>query len=165
MSRAQIEQRLSEYLGVEHIVWLGRGIAGDDTDGHIDDFARFIGESSIAIVGEEDSEDANFGILRENRERLAELRIAGQPVTLIDLPMPRPILARGERLPASYANFYIANNVVLLPVFSDPADAVAAAILAPQFPSRLIVPIDARALVHGLGGIHCLTQQVPADSQ
>ena len=164
MSRQQIEQRLSEYLGAEEILWLDRGIAGDDTDGHIDEFARFVGETSIAIGVENDPSDINFGILQENRERLASLEIAGQAVSLVDLPMPQPIFAGDQRLPASYANFYIANEVVLLPVFSDPADAEAIAVLQQQFPTRRIVPIDARALIHGLGGIHCLTQQVPAAS-
>ncbi len=114
---------------------------------------------------ERDSDDINFRALQENRERLESLEIAEQPVTLVDLPMPQPVFADDLRLPASYANFYIANEVVLLPVFSDPADVIAAETLEPHFPTRQIVPIDARALIHGLGGIHCLTQQVPALSE
>ncbi len=162
LSKAQIEDRLVQHLGVEQIVWLRDGIAGDDTDGHIDDITRFVASATIVTAIERNVADVNYRVLAENRERLQSLEIAGQPVSVVELPMPAPLLAGGQRLPASYANFYIANAVVLLPVFSDPADAMAVDVLRACFPDRQIVPIDARALVHGLGGIHCLTQQIPA---
>jgi agmatine deiminase len=165
LSRRQIEARLAEHFGVDQIVWLGNGISGDDTDGHIDDITRFVDETTIVTVVERDHTDINYEMLEENRLRLRSLKIAGQPISLTELPMPDPLFAGNQRLPASYANFYIANDVVILPVFADPADAVAVDALRACFPARTVVPVDARALVHGLGGIHCLTQQVPANTQ
>jgi agmatine deiminase len=162
LSRAQIEARLGDYLGVDEVLWLGDGILGDDTDGHIDDLTRFVNETTIVTVVEADSADPNFGALQENRRRLEGLRISGRTPDIVELPMPEALFAGSERLPASYANFYIANEVVLLPVFASPRDGEAAALLAACMPDRQVVQIDARALVHGLGGIHCLTQQVPA---
>lgn len=162
MTRAEIEARLSRYFGVDQIVWLGNGIAGDDTDGHIDDIARFVDETTIVTVVEHNAHDSNFEILRQNFQRLQSVRIAGQGISLIELPMPAPRFSGKQRLPASYANFYIANNIVLVPVFDDPADDAAIDVLSACFPARSIVRVDARALIHGLGAIHCLTQQVPA---
>jgi agmatine deiminase len=162
LSREQIEDRLAECLGATQIVWLGQGIDGDDTDGHIDDITRFVSETTVVTVVERNAADVNYAALEENRSRLQSVEIAGRPIELVDLPMPAPVLANGQRLPASYANFYIANEVVLVPVFSDPADETALGALRTCFRSRRVVPIEARALVHGLGGIHCLTQQVPA---
>jgi agmatine deiminase len=157
LSREQIEQALSEYLGVEKIVWLGRGIAGDDTHGHIDDLARFVGPDTVVLVSESDQSDANYEPLRENREILRRY-----PLLVVQLPMPRPVVFNGQRLPASYANFYIANRLVLVPTFNDPADRVALDILARLFPDREVVGIHALDLVWGLGTLHCMTQQQPA---
>ena len=162
LSREEIEAHLQQNLGAQQIIWLGEGIVGDDTDGHIDDITRFVDERTIVTAVEADRNDANFDALAANRRQLETLSLGGQGCTVIELPMPEPLLADGERLPASYANFYIANGVVLLPVFRSSADEAAAEILSVCLPGREVVPIDARALVHGLGGIHCLTQQVPA---
>ncbi len=163
LTRADIEQRLCDHLGVRQVLWLGEGIVGDDTDGHIDDITRFVGEDTVVTVVEEDPADPNYLALRENRERLAAMRLAdGRPLQVVDLPMPAPVARGAERLPASYANFYIGNRVVLLPVFGCPRDEEAAAILARCFPGRRIVAVDCRDIVVGLGTLHCLTQQVPA---
>ncbi|HMB72985.1 MAG TPA: agmatine deiminase family protein [Gammaproteobacteria bacterium] len=163
LSRAQIESQLRRHLGVRQVVWLGQGIEGDDTDGHIDDLTRFVGEHTLVTVLEDDRGDVNHAPLAENRRRLEQLSIDGRSPEVHELPMPTPLYANGQRLPASYANFYIANGVVLLPVFDCRADAQAAEVLQACLPGREVARIDARALVHGLGGIHCLTQQVPAD--
>lgn len=163
MDRAAIEEKLKAELGVSQILWLGDGIVGDDTDGHIDDLTRFVAEDTVVTVIERDSQDDNHTMLGENRERLAALRLAdGRPLKVIEMPMPRPVEFEGDRLPASYANFYIGNRVVLLPAFNDPNDAVNEHILAQAFPGRRIVPLDCTDLVLGLGTFHCLTQQVPA---
>jgi agmatine deiminase len=163
LSRAEIEDRLRGYLGVEQVVWLGDGIVGDDTDGHIDDLTRFVAEDTVVTVVEADPADANYAALRDNRERLATVTLPdGRPLRIIELPMPAPVVRDGVRLPASYANFYIGNRAVLLPTFDCPADEEAAAILARCFPGRRIVALDCRDVVVGLGTFHCLTQQVPA---
>ncbi len=163
LSRAEIENALRGELGVSQVLWLGDGIVGDDTDGHIDDLTRFVDEATVVTVVEDDRGDPNYAPLAENRERLDSLRLAdGRPLTVVELPMPAPVEFEGERLPASYANFYIANRVVLMPAFGDPADDVARATLAQLFPGREIAPINCRDLVLGLGTFHCLTQQVPA---
>ncbi|MGH8496934.1 MAG: agmatine deiminase family protein [Gammaproteobacteria bacterium] len=165
MERSRIEARLGELFGARKVLWLGDGIAGDDTDGHVDDLTRFVSRDTVVTVVEADRADVNFAPLRENRERLAGMTLAdGEPLQVIELPMPAPVLHQGERLPASYANFYIANTVVLMPAFEDPADETAAALLRGCFPTRRIVPIDCRKLTVGLGAFHCLTQQVPAIS-
>lgn len=162
MSRAAIEQHLCDLLGVRQVLWLGDGIVGDDTDGHVDDLTRFIAEDTVVTVVERDRRDENYAALAENRERLAGFRLAdGRPLEVIELEMPRPVTWKGGRLPASYANFYVGNRVVLMPVFADPADEPNRARLAACFPGREIVPIDCRDLVLGLGTFHCLTQQVP----
>lgn len=163
LSRADIEQRLRDHLGVQQVLWLGDGIVGDDTDGHVDDLTRFVAEDTVLTVVEDDPGDANFQALRENRERLATMRLPdGRPLRVVELPMPGPVYRGEERLPASYANYYVGNRVVLLPVFGCPRDEEAAAVLARCFPGRRVVAIDCRDVVVGLGTLHCLTQQVPA---
>jgi agmatine deiminase len=163
MDKAGIEAMLRSHLGVERILWLGDGIVGDDTDGHIDDLTRFVSEDTVVTVIENDRGDDNYEALTDNRERLASLQLAdGRPLSVVELPMPRPVEFRGDRLPASYANFYIGNEVVLMPAFDDERDETARSILAGLFPTRRVVAIDCRDLVLGLGTFHCLTQQVPA---
>ncbi|MBI2891776.1 MAG: agmatine deiminase family protein [Nitrospirae bacterium] len=162
LSREEIESRLMDYLGARQVLWLGDGIVGDDTDGHVDDLARFVDPRTIVYCREADPRDENFRALEDNRCRLEWMTDArGRPFDLCALPMPRPVVHEGRRLPASYANFYIGNRVVLLPVFDDPADAEAARVLASFFPGRRVVGIPARDLVWGLGTCHCVTQQEP----
>lgn len=163
MTREQIEQQLQDLLGVDQILWLGDGIAGDDTDGHIDDLARFVAEDVIITTIESDPNDANFVPLRENRARLD--RIADQldrPLTIVELPMPPAIVYDGQCCPATYANFYIANRVVLVPGYDERTDQIALETLRPLFPGRDVITIDCTDLIWGLGAFHCLTQQVPA---
>lgn len=163
LSREQIEEQLRQNLGVEQVLWLGEGIAGDDTDGHIDDITRFVAEDTVLTVIEKDPSEDNYAALRDNRERLAAMRLPdGRPLRVIELPMPPPLVRADERLPASHANFYIGNRVVLLPVFGCAEDEEARSILARCFPGRRIVPVEARDIVVGLGTLHCLTQQVPS---
>jgi agmatine deiminase len=163
LDREAIEAHLRAYLGVRHVLWLGDGIAGDDTDGHIDDLTRFVDPVTVVTVVEEDPADENYEPLQENLERLEGMRDQdGRPLTVVTLPMPRPLHHDGQRLPASYANFYIANGLVLLPAYDPERDLEAAAVLAPLFPDREIVPIDCTDLVWGLGAFHCVTQQWPA---
>jgi agmatine deiminase len=166
LSREQIEQRLHDFLGVREILWLGDGIAGDDTDGHIDDLARFVWERKVVTVIEEDRDDKNFEPLQENLARLREMKIGasrkGRKIDIVTLPMPRKIVREDLRLPASYANFYVANRCVLVPTFADPADEAALSILQRCFPTRRVIGIDCRELIWGLGTFHCLTQQQPA---
>ena len=163
LSRTEIEAWLHAGLGVTETIWLGDGIAGDDTDGHVDDMTRFVAPRTVVTAVEPDASDANHAPLTANRERLLAWRGRdGRGLRVIDLPMPAARYHDGERLPASYANFLIGNAAVLLPVFDDPNDAVATRILADLFPTRRIVGIDARSLVWGLGACHCLSQQVPS---
>jgi len=157
MSRAAIEKVLRRYLGVERVIWLRKGIAGDDTHGHVDDLARFVGPQTVVVPAERDRSDPNYDPLRENT---ALFREAG--LRVVPLPMPRPLMFRGQRLPASYANFYIANGLVLVPTFNDPADRLALNTLARLFPGRTVTGIDCTALIWGLGALHCMTQQQPA---
>ncbi len=157
LAREEIEQRLRDHLGVTQIIWLGDGIVGDDTDGHIDDLTRFVNADAVVTAVEDNPGDENFAPLQANRERLRDT-----PLRVIELPMPGPVHFQGERLPASYANFYIGNEVVLLPTFRHANDVRAEAILAECFPTRTIAPIDATDLTWGLGAFHCLTQQEPA---
>jgi agmatine deiminase len=161
LSRNEIENRLRDFLGVQEILWLGEGIEGDDTDGHIDDLARFVSENKIVTVVEENSDDANYKPLQENLARLRGMKIGGHKIDIEILPMPKKIVREGMRLPASYANFYIANKVILVPTFADPADEMALSILEKCFPKRRVVGIDCRELIWGLGTFHCLTQQQP----
>jgi agmatine deiminase len=156
LSRDDIEKRLRDFLGVREILWLGDGIEGDDTDGHIDDLARFISASKVVTVIEENRDDANYKPLQENLNRLS-----GFGLDVVTLPMPRKIIREGIRLPASYANFYIANKSVLVPTFGDPADEIALSVLRDLFPNRRVIGIDCRELIWGLGTFHCLTQQQP----
>jgi agmatine deiminase len=147
---------------VNQILWLGDGIVGDDTDGHVDDLTRFVARDAVVTVIEDNKADENHGPLRENRRRLERMRLQdGAPLRIVDLPMPAPYYINGQRLPASYANFYVANHAVVLPVFNDPMDAEAGRILAPLFPGRTIIPVGCRDIVYGLGTVHCLSQQVP----
>jgi agmatine deiminase len=162
LSREEIGQRLRDYLGVGDILWLGDGIAGDDTDGHIDDLARFVSKRMVVTVVEEDRDDENYKPLQENLARLRTMEIGGCGIDIIPLPMPRKIIREGQRLPASYANFYIANSCVLVPTFADSVDEAALSILRECFPHRRIIGIDCRELIWGLGAFHCLTQQQPA---
>jgi agmatine deiminase len=162
LDRREIEERLRAYLGVREILWLGDGIEGDDTDGHIDDLTRFVGERAVITVVEDDPADANYQPLLDNLERLRAIRFDGAPLEIVALPMPAKIVREEQRLPASYANFYIANSCVLLPIFADPKDAAAILALERAFPTRRIFPIDCTELIWGLGAFHCLTQQQPA---
>jgi agmatine deiminase len=168
LSPHEIEQYLKDYLGVTKVLWLGEGIVGDDTDGHIDDLARFVAADVIVCAVEEDPADANHEILQDNLARLKSMSGAtGQPFEIVTLPMPGIVGGSStpnrdlERLPASYANFYIANTVVLAPVFDHPNDERAVDTLQKLFPTRRIVPINCEALVWGMGTIHCVTQQQP----
>jgi agmatine deiminase len=161
-TQSEIERALADYLGITHFLWLGDGIEGDDTDGHVDDITRFVAHGTILTAIEEDPSDANYEPLRANLEKLKEMRAEdGTPLNILRLPMPPRLEKEGLRLPASYANFYLANKVVLLPVFNAPADEEAFEALQFCFPDRRIVPIDCRELVWGLGAFHCLTQQQP----
>lgn len=164
MTRGEIEQMLRDHLGVEQILWLGDGIVGDDTDGHVDDITRFFRRDGIVTVVEKNARDRNFRPLHENLERLRSLRTPeGRKFQLVELPMPKPVFCEGLQLPASYANFLIVNGAVLMPAFRQPKrDAEAAEVLAGCFPGREIVPIDCVDLVWGLGTLHCISQQQPA---
>jgi agmatine deiminase len=162
-TRTDYERLFADYLGVRKVLWLGRGIAGDDTHGHIDDLARFVGPHSVVTVVEEDRGDANYEPLQENLHRLRGMtNLDGRPLDIHTLPMPAPLSFAGQRLPASYANFYIANDRVLVPTFNDPNDRRALNILAELFPQRTVIGIHAIDLILGLGAVHCLTQQEPA---
>jgi agmatine deiminase len=156
MSRGDMERNFRDYLGVTRVIWLKNGIAGDDTHGHIDELARFVSADTAVVASESDRSDANYQPLRENR---ALLLAAGLKV--VKLPMPRPLVFAGQRLPASYANFYIANGLVLVPTFNDANDRVALATLARLFPDREVVGINCTELIWGLGALHCMTQQQP----
>ncbi len=163
MSRAEYENIFSGYLGAHHVIWLGAGICGDDTHGHVDDLTRFVSADTVVTMVEPDPKDVNHKPLRDNLRRLKAARDQdGKPLNIVELPMPRPVVFEGRRLPASYANFYIANGVVLVPVFNDPNDRIALNTLAELFPTRLVVPIYCGDLVWGLGTMHCMTQQQPA---
>ncbi len=163
MNRVAIEAMLERFLGTSQVVWLGDGIVGDDTDGHIDDLTRFVDETTVLTAIESNTRDDNHRPLAENLERLRASRLVdGRAPTIVELQMPDPVYGARGRLPASYANFYIGNGVVILPVFDAPQDAHAIDVLANCFPTRRIVPIDCRAVVVGLGTFHCLTQQIPA---
>jgi agmatine deiminase len=163
VSREQLEQVFCDYLGIHQVIWLNRGVAGDDTHGHVDDITRFVAQDTIVTAIEPDSSDDNYAPLAENLARLKSARRPdGRPFTLVELPMPRPVVFRGQRLPASYANFYIGNGLVLVPTFHDPSDRVALNILADVFPDREVIGIHCVDLIWGLGALHCMTQQQPA---
>ncbi len=161
-SRADYEEIFERYLGIRRVIWLGRGIAGDDTHGHVDDITRFVSADTVVSVVESDPEDENYEPLQENLLRLKLARDQdGQPLHVVELPMPSPVVFEGRRLPASYGNFYIGNGAVLVPVFNDPKDRLALNILADVFPDRAIVPIYSGDLIWGFGALHCMTQQQP----
>jgi len=163
LSKSQIEQYLRDYLGVTNILWLGEGIVGDDTDGHIDDLSRFVNPSTIVTVVEDDSSDENYGVLQENLKRLKTLRDQdGKQFRIVELPMPGRIEHQGQRLPASYANFYIVNGKVLVPIYRHANDAKGLEILQREFQDRKVIGIDSTELIWGLGSFHCITQQEPA---
>jgi agmatine deiminase len=163
LNKSQIEQYLRDYLGVMNILWLGDGIVGDDTDGHVDDLTRFVNPTTVVTVLEHDPSDANYHVLQENLRRLQILRDQdGHRLRVVELPMPRPIEHEGQRLPASYANFYIANGIVLVPTYRDPNDKVALEILQQEFPDRRVIGVDSTELIWGLGSFHCISQQEPA---
>ena len=163
LSRAEIEEYLINYYGVEQILWLGDGILGDDTDGHIDDITRFVNANTVVTVVEENESDENHHPLEENLKSLEKMRLTnGQPLQIISLPMPSPIVYEGQRLPASYANFYICNGAVIVPTFRCKNDHSALQILEKAFPHHEIVGIDSVDIIWGLGSFHCLSQQEPA---
>jgi agmatine deiminase len=163
LDRAALERVFADFLGVRHVIWLGRGIDGDDTHGHVDDLARFVDPRTVVTVVEPRRDDPNHAPLEENLRRLEAARDQdGHPLRVVTLPMPAPVVFKGQRLPASYANFYIANRHVLVPTFNDPLDRVALETLATLFPERQVVGIHAVDLVLGLGTLHCLSQQQPA---
>lgn len=162
-SRYELENVFRDTLGITNTLWLGQGIAGDDTHGHVDDLCRFVDPGTVVLCREENPKDVNYKPLAENRERLQGMHLEnGRAIEVIDLPMPAPLFFDGVRLPASYANFYIANAAVLVPTFNDPKDRIALGILAECFPDRPVVGIHAVDLVWGLGTLHCLTQQEPS---
>ena len=162
LTKREIEAFLGDFLGVNQVWWLGDGIAGDDTDGHIDDLARFVNPTTVVTVVEEDPLDENYEPLKDNLKRLQHVRDeSGRPLEVVTLPMPRPLYYQGQRLPCSYANFYIANGVVLVPTYDEKSDPAALDTLRRLFPSRTVVGMDATDLVWGLGAFHCVTQQQP----
>jgi agmatine deiminase len=161
LARADYETAFQKYLGVTHTIWLGEGAVGDDTHGHIDDIARFAPSDTVLLAIERDPADENH---RRSMDNLRRLQAASRqkPLRIVELPFPQPVMMRGERLPASYANFYVCNGAVLVPTFNDPADRIALTIIATAFPGREVIGIHAVDLVWGLGTLHCLTQQEPA---
>lgn len=163
LNRQQIEQYLKDYLGVTNILWLGDGIVGDDTDGHVDDLTRFVSANTVVTVLEDDPQDDNYALLQENYRRLLTMKDQdGQPLRVLTLPMPGARYVDDQRVPMSYANFYIANDSVLVPTYRHENDAKACAILQDCFPDRRVIGLDCTDLIWGLGSIHCVTQQQPA---
>jgi agmatine deiminase len=163
MTREQIEAALGRMLGAKKVLWLERGIMGDDTHGHVDDIARFTGPRTVLAASEDDTADPNHGILKENLKRLRKMTdTAGRTLEVVTLPMPAPVIFKGQRVPASYANFYISNRTVLVPTFDDPNDLKALNTIQRVLPKHSIVPIYCGDLIWGLGAIHCMTQQEPA---
>ena len=162
LNQAQIEKYLIDYYGVDHILWLGDGIIGDDTDGHIDDLTRFVNEDTVVTIIEENKNDENYGILQDNLKELKTLRLeSGKQMNIVELPMPSPVIYEDQRLPASYANFYIANKYVVVPTFRDKNDDRALGILQSCFTDRKVIGIDSTDIIWGLGSFHCLSQQEP----
>ncbi|ULT24008.1 agmatine deiminase family protein [Sphingobacterium sp. E70] len=162
-TKEQIETYLKEFYGQDQVLWLGDGIIGDDTDGHIDDITRFVNENTVLTVVEENPEDENYAILQENLETLRSFKLlSGESLNIVELPMPAAVIYEDTRLPASYANFYIANDVVVVPIFNDPNDQRALDIIQECFPTRKVVGINSVDIIWGLGSFHCLSQQEPA---
>ena len=163
VTREQLETVFHDYLGIDQVVWLNRGCAGDDTHGHVDDIARFVAEDTILLAVEHNTADENHLPSAENLDRLrSALRLNGEPWKVVELPMPSPVIFEGQRLPASYANFYIANDLVLVPTFNDANDRIALNTIADHFPSRRVIGIHCGDFIWGLGALHCMTQQEPA---
>jgi agmatine deiminase len=163
MTRVHYEKAFADYLGAPNTIWLGRGIVGDDTHGHVDDLARFVSKDTVLTMVEPNSKDVNHAPLLANLRRLQAARTQdGRQLSIVELPMPQPVVFEGRRLPASYANFYIANGVVLVPIFNRANDRIALNTLAQLFPKREIVPIYSGDFIWGLGAMHCMTQQQPA---
>lgn len=163
LNQAQIEDYLRNYYGVEQILWVQDGIVGDDTDGHIDDTVRFVNEDTVLTVIETNQQDENYELLQNNLKQLQQMRLLnGKPLNIIELPMPDPVMHEEQRLPASYANFYIANGVVIVPTFRCAKDEIALQIIQSCFPTRKVVGIDSTEIIWGLGSFHCLSQQEPA---
>jgi len=157
------EELFYTYLGIKNVLWLGKGISGDDTHGHVDDLCRFVNGNTVVVVQEKNPADENYNLLNENRERLQSMKLEdGAKLNVVELPMPSPVIFKGQRLPASYANFYISNAAVLVPTFNDPNDKTALGILSEVFHGRPVVGIHSVDLVWGLGTIHCLTHEQPA---
>lgn len=166
LTQTDLERVLCDYLGVKKVLWLNRGIAGDDTHGHVDDLARFVRPNCVVTVVEDNPDDDNYHPLQENLERLRGMTdLNGSALDVVTLPMPDPVVFAGQRLPASYANFYVANGKVVVPTFNDPMDRVALGTLAELFPDRTVVGIHAVDLVWGLGTLHCMTQQEPSGTE
>ena len=162
-TKKDYEEVFSNYLGIKNTIWLGKGIAGDDTHGHVDDLCRFVNKNTVVLVQEINESDPNYAELKENKERLKNAKLEnGTLLNVVDLPMPSPVIFKGERLPASYANFYISNSAVLVPTFNDPNDRIALGILSELISDRPVIGIHAVDLVWGLGTIHCLTHEQPA---
>ncbi len=165
-TKTDYSEVFKEFLGVTNVLWLGKGIAGDDTHGHVDDLCRFVNKNSVVLCSEKKHNDDNYRLLMENRERLEGMKLEdGSRIQIAELPMPSPIIFKGQRLPASYANFYFANAGVLVPTFNDPNDRIALGILAELITDRPVVGIHATDLVWGLGTLHCLTQQQPNSTE
>ncbi|MFT6894894.1 MAG: agmatine deiminase [Algoriphagus sp.] len=163
LNQEQIEKYLCDYYGVNHVLWVGDGIVGDDTDGHIDDITRFVNGDTVVTVVEENKSDENHHLLQENLDRLKKMRLEdGKQLNIVELPMPSPVIYEDQRLPASYANFYIANESVIVPIFRDKNDQKALDILEECFPNRKVIGIDSTDIIWGLGSFHCLSQQEPA---
>jgi agmatine deiminase len=163
LNQEQVETYLRNYYGVEQILWVKEGIVGDDTDGHIDDTVRFVNADTVLTVVEEDKEDENYALLQENLADLKKMRLLnGKQLNIVELPMPRKVIYEDQRLPASYANFYIANKSVIVPTFRCDRDDKALQIIASCFPDRKVVGIDSTEIIWGLGSFHCLSQQEPA---
>ena len=161
-TKKDYEEVFNKYLGITNIIWLGKGIAGDDTHGHVDDLCRFVNKNTVVLVQEENPNDANYKILNENKERLQDAKLEdGSKLNVVYLPMPSPVIFKGERLPASYANFYISNYAVLVPTFNDPNDKKALGILSELINDRPVIGIHSVDLVWGLGTLHCLTHEQP----
>jgi len=163
LSKGQIEQYLKDYLGVTNILWLGDGIVGDDTDGHVDDLTRFVNPTTVVTIVEEDPQDENYHLLQENLKRLQTMKDQdGRPLRVVELPMPGLVEFDGQRLPASYANFYIANGIVLVPTYRHKNDQKALDILQREMPKHKVIGVDSTELIWGLGSFHCISQQEPA---
>jgi agmatine deiminase len=163
LSQNQIEEYLKQFYGADNILWLGDGIIGDDTDGHVDDITRFVNDTTVVTVVESNKKDENYLPLKENVEMLEKMKLEnGKPIEVVELPMPSAVIYQDQRLPASYANFYIANKYVVVPTYRDKNDDKALSILQKYFPDRKVVGLDSTDIIWGLGSFHCLSQQEPA---